>query len=160
MFIGKLPKSELQKQSCQVNIIHAFLFWPLYENWGSRQLNKWNNREAVLQFWNIVEQICFNSFFSKAFDEKTFTFHIFCLRLLHINKFYKRSEIVSTSIIKSIFMSMFHMSNHGFGIILRFFSSMLINPVHVTGLSLYPLKTSENLWFSDVFRGYRKKPVT
>ena len=26
-------------------------------------------------------------------------------------------------------------------------------------LFLYPMKTSENLWFSDVFRGYRKKPV-
>ena len=25
---------------------------------------------------------------------------------------------------------------------------------------LYPLKTSENLWFSDVFRGYRKKLLT
>ena len=24
---------------------------------------------------------------------------------------------------------------------------------------LYPLKTSENPWFSDIFRGYRKKPV-
>ena len=24
---------------------------------------------------------------------------------------------------------------------------------------LYPLKTSENLWLSDVFRGYRKRPV-
>ena len=22
-----------------------------------------------------------------------------------------------------------------------------------------PLKTLENLWFSDVFKGYRKKPV-
>ena len=24
---------------------------------------------------------------------------------------------------------------------------------------LYPLETSVNLWFSDVFRGYRKTPV-
>ena len=30
---------------------------------------------------------------------------------------------------------------------------------HATGLFLYPLKTSGNLWFSDVFRGYRKMPV-
>ena len=28
-----------------------------------------------------------------------------------------------------------------------------------TGLFLYPLKTSENHRFSDVFRGYRKRPV-
>ena len=27
-----------------------------------------------------------------------------------------------------------------------------INPFPATGLLLYPLKTSENLWFSDVFR--------
>ena len=35
----------------------------------------------------------------------------------------------------------------------------LINSVHVTGLFLYPLKTSENQRFSYVFRGYRKRPV-
>ena len=30
---------------------------------------------------------------------------------------------------------------------------------HVAGLFLYPRKTSENLWFSGFFRGYRKIPV-
>ena len=35
-----------------------------------------------------------------------------------------------------------------------------LNPFHATGLFLYPLKISENLWFSYVFRGYRKRPVT
>ena len=35
----------------------------------------------------------------------------------------------------------------------------LFNPCHVTGLFLYTLKTSENQRFSDVFRGYRKRPV-
>ena len=34
-----------------------------------------------------------------------------------------------------------------------------INPFHTTGLFLYSLKTSENLWFSDVSRGFRKRPV-
>ena len=37
-----------------------------------------------------------------------------------------------------------------------------INPFHATGLFLYPLKTSENLWFSNVFGGrgvYRMVPV-
>ena len=33
------------------------------------------------------------------------------------------------------------------------------NPFHVTGLFQYPLKTSENQRFSDVFLGYRKRPV-
>ena len=30
-------------------------------------------------------------------------------------------------------------------------------PFQVNFSFLYPLKTSENLWFSDVFRGYRKE---
>ena len=30
-----------------------------------------------------------------------------------------------------------------------------VNPFHVIVLFLYPLKTSEILWFFDVFRGYR-----
>ena len=35
----------------------------------------------------------------------------------------------------------------------------VVNPFHTTGLFRCPLKTSENLWFSDVFKGYRKRPV-
>ena len=34
-----------------------------------------------------------------------------------------------------------------------------VKPFHATGLFRYPLKTSESLWFSDAFRGYRKRPV-
>ena len=34
-----------------------------------------------------------------------------------------------------------------------------VNPFHASGLFWYPLKTSENLWFSDVFRGYQKRTV-
>ena len=33
-----------------------------------------------------------------------------------------------------------------------------INPVH-DNVFLYPFETSENLWFSDVFSGYRKRLV-
>ena len=35
-----------------------------------------------------------------------------------------------------------------------------INSFYATGLFLYPLKASENEKFSDVFKGYRKRPVT
>ena len=35
----------------------------------------------------------------------------------------------------------------------------VINPFHATDLFWYPLKTSENLRFSDVFRGYQKRSV-
>ena len=38
--------------------------------------------------------------------------------------------------------------------IIRYFNSF-----NATALFLYPLKTSENNRFSDVFRGYRKRPV-
>ena len=34
-----------------------------------------------------------------------------------------------------------------------------INLFHATGIFLYPLKTSKNQRFFDIFRGYRKKPV-
>ena len=33
------------------------------------------------------------------------------------------------------------------------------NPLNATGRFLYPLKTSENLWFSDVFKEYRKRLI-
>ena len=36
---------------------------------------------------------------------------------------------------------------------------LCIDPFHATGLFRYPLKTSESQTFSDVFRGYRKRPV-
>ena len=35
----------------------------------------------------------------------------------------------------------------------------LFNPFHATRPILYPLKTSENLWFSDFSRRYRKRLV-
>ena len=34
-----------------------------------------------------------------------------------------------------------------------------INLFHATGLFLYPLKKWENLWFSDILRRHRKRPV-
>ena len=34
-----------------------------------------------------------------------------------------------------------------------------INLFHVTGLFLYPIKTSEKLWVSDIFSEYVKEPV-
>ena len=33
-----------------------------------------------------------------------------------------------------------------------------VNPFHVTGLFLYPVKTSENVRLSHVFMGYIKRP--
>ena len=36
---------------------------------------------------------------------------------------------------------------------------LLVNPFHATDFFLYPLKASENLWFSDFIQEYRKKLV-
>ena len=38
------------------------------------------------------------------------------------------------------------------------FTKFCIIPFHASSFFLYPLENSENLWFSDVFRRYRKKP--
>ena len=40
------------------------------------------------------------------------------------------------------------------------FCRHFINPFYATFLFLHPLKTSKNLWFSDIFRRYRKRSVT
>ena len=37
--------------------------------------------------------------------------------------------------------------------------AVTVNPFHLACVLLYSLKTSENHSFSDVFRGYRKRPV-
>ena len=42
---------------------------------------------------------------------------------------------------------------------LKSVSIKVFNPFHATDLFWCPLKTSENLWFSDVFRGYQKRSV-
>ena len=34
---------------------------------------------------------------------------------------------------------------------------MVFNPFHANSPFLYPLKTSDNLWFSDIFREYRNR---
>ena len=35
--------------------------------------------------------------------------------------------------------------------------SKYLNPFHASSLSLYPLKTPQNLWFSLIFSGYIEK---
>ena len=39
------------------------------------------------------------------------------------------------------------------------YDAKYINPFHAAGLFEYPQKTSQNFWFPDVFREYRKRPV-
>ena len=42
---------------------------------------------------------------------------------------------------------------------LGLFSQWVVNPFYATDLFRYPLKTSKNQRFCDVFRGYRKRSV-
>ena len=44
------------------------------------------------------------------------------------------------------------------GYLTTFRNHLVFKLFHAIGLIQYPLKISENLWFSDVFRGYRKYP--
>ena len=44
-------------------------------------------------------------------------------------------------------------------IVFFFTMQQLFDPFHATDLFWYPLKASENLWFSDVFMGYQKRSV-
>ena len=41
----------------------------------------------------------------------------------------------------------------------RYSGTQNVNSFHANGLFRYPLKTSENQRFSDVFKGYQKRPV-
>ena len=45
-------------------------------------------------------------------------------------------------------------------LVFLFFSMLNIKSNHAVSLILHPLKTSENQRFTDVFRGYKKKPVS
>ena len=49
--------------------------------------------------------------------------------------------------------------DHFEGLVLKGLRTPIIKPFHATDLFLYPLKISKNLWFSDVFKGYRKRSV-
>ena len=40
--------------------------------------------------------------------------------------------------------------------IIYYYVGITTNPDHFTGLFSYPLKTSENQRFSDVFKGYKR----
>ena len=52
-----------------------------------------------------------------------------------------------------------HHTFNGMCSLFTWFNRISVNPFHATGLFLYTLKTSENQMFTDVFRGYRKRPV-
>ena len=80
--------------------------------------------------WRQLTLKAFFTFTEEILDEK---FHFLCQKIVSM-----RNILLST---------------------LNFRQYTFINPFHATGLFWYPLKTSENLWFSDVFRGYRKRPV-
>ena len=48
------------------------------------------------------------------------------------------------------------LNDTNFSVQMKKANSPFFNLFYAAGLFLYPLRTSESLWFSDVFRGYRK----
>ena len=63
---------------------------------------------------------------------------------------------------KTLFFEEFLEHNNSVSMLTRnleILATEILSPLHITGLFLNPLKILENLWFSDVFRGYRKGPV-
>ena len=59
-----------------------------------------------------------------------------------------------------LYYSLGDFKNINFHYVVVLISFSLINPFYATILFLYPMKTSEKLWFSDVSWGYRKRPKT
>ena len=57
------------------------------------------------------------------------------------------------SFLPALFFSFSFIVLHKYSMVLRF------NPFHAAGIFLYPLRIPENQRFSDIFRGYRKRPL-
>ena len=87
-----------------------------------------------INFWN-------QSFLSKIDDQKIMNFAEFSRCLYRYRFLFSYQGLVS--------------------FVLAYYEQFLleINAFHANGLLLYLLKTSENLRFSDVFKGYQKRPV-
>ena len=49
---------------------------------------------------------------------------------------------------------------HYHAVVLKCFHKLLLNPFKTNAPILYPLKTTESLWFSGVFRGYEMRAMT
>ena len=77
------------------------------------------------------------------FGHETFTIHCFYEKI-SFNRFSIWTKSDSLSIWEYVISSGQH---------------ILYIPFHATDLFWYPLKTSENFWFFDVFRGYQKRSV-
>ena len=90
-------------------------------------------------------------FFEFLVENKIFHFSKRTLRVVATrNKWLKKALLLALSHDIYIFKYNFHFLNN------QTESHVVVcNPFYFTGLFLYPLKASENQWFSDVFREYR-----
>ena len=98
------------------------------------------------KFYRTPSGDCFCNYLS--FDKKCF-----CklLILLHVLDLHYRSLQVAFNHYPKTSDEILHTSTMA--------SLISINQFHATVSFYTPLKTSENLWFPDVFRWYRKRPV-
>ena len=72
--------------------------------------------------------------------------------------FYNNESCCSTQLGALVIFSLFYNVNTWY-VSSSIIWIKLVKPFHATGLLLYPPKTPENQKFSDIFKGYRKRPV-
>ena len=121
----------------------------------SKPTPKWN----PMKFCNVVH--CSLECYIKAF--KRFSNNYWKNNsldglLLSLQFHQERTSNVMDLLITSSFNRKFLLRGCVFLLLFQNIKPIFLKLFHVTGLFLYPLKT-ENLWFSDVFRGYRKRSM-
>ena len=100
--------------------------------------------------WLVTKSLWINCSFRAAHTFSTFL-HKWNIKLRE--KEYERKQILSIISNSLISTSLFWIEKNSLAIITD------INPFHVNVLFLYLMKTSENLSFSDFFRGYRNRTL-
>ena len=108
-------------------------------------------------YWDLIRILNLQNF---SFPAYLFVFFVlFYLHFIFCEIF---SSSRYTKFLSYLFIVIFNVLYVFFGLYLRHSApwSSVLKPFLVNVTFLHPLKTSENLWFPDVFTGYRKETVT
>ena len=137
-------------------------------------LNYFFAKNPIINIWQGYESIITLKtwFRSCLFCLCTNNFLQYCFHFMYLDKiFLNLSTFSFTNLLVQIFYIRTSLPNRAWNFVDRtkaisfhrsffFLHSDMFNLFHSTGMFLCPLKTWENLRFSDVFRGYRKIPMT
>ena len=104
----------------------------------------------------IYKELGYTTSISKV-SENVFKRIIVCCNLIYFPTLHKSFWLLKTNISSKTVKNIFELDKW-----MLFHFPIFDRPFLVTQqkIFLYPLKSSENLWFSGVSRGYRKKPMT